>query len=95
MNMLIGVKDTHPVPTRGIDGTFSATQRGMLPGFFDVSGDKRALWNILSLSKCEDRFDRIDYVKGKHYRVWVDDDYYIDFRRRYGVFIGNLREYLE
>ena len=95
MDILVDVGDAPPIPTRGIEGTFTATQRGMLPGFFEVSGAPNALWNILSLSECEDRFKRIDYVKGRYYRVWVTDDYYIEFRRRYGVFIGNLREYLE
>jgi hypothetical protein len=86
--------DPRPYSTKGINGSFVPNLRGTLPGFFDVSGSEEALWNILSLSECEDRFDRIDYKKGQYYRVWVEPDYYIEFRRRYGVFIGNLREYL-
>ena len=95
MDMLENVHDTTSVPTRGIDGNFVATQRGTLSGFFDVSGDRRALWNIRSLSERKDRFNRIDYKKGKYYRAWVTKSYYIEFRHRYVVFVGNMREYLE
>lgn len=62
---------------------------GTLHGFFDVSGSTKALANTLLLSECEDRFDRIDDKKGKYDRVWVNDNYYIDFHRRYGA--GGLR----
>jgi len=95
MSILDNVHDSTPMSTRGISGNFTVTQRGMLPGFFEISGGPQAIGNILSLSQVEDHVSRIDYVKGEYYRVWVSETYFIEFRRRYGVYIGNMREYLE
>ena len=94
MDILMDVADMPPTLTGGIEGCFMATQRGMLPGFLK-SVVLPTPCGILSLSECSDRFNCIEYAKGRYYRVWVTEDYYIEFRRRYGVFIGNLRECLE
>ena len=94
MNILINVRTDTPISTRGVNGRFVTDTVGTLEGFFDIYGSHSAVANILSLSECEDRFKRIDYKKGEWYRVYVTDTYYIEFRRRYGIYIGNLREYL-
>ena len=95
MSVLEDIRTSDPISTRGINGKFTIDTVGHLRGFFDVYGSERAVANILSLSECEDRFQRIDYEKGQWYRVYITKDYYIEFRRRYGIFIGNLREYLK
>jgi len=94
MNILVDVRTDAPISTRGVNGRFVTDTVGRLEGFFDIYGSYSAVANILSLSECEDRFARIDYKKGQYYRVYVDETYYIEFRRRYGIYIGNLREYL-
>lgn len=95
MDILADVRTDVPISTRGVNGKFVTDTVGRLEGFFDVYGSRSAVANILSLSECEDRFDRIEYKKGEWYRVYVTETYYIEFRRRYGIYIGNLREYLE
>ena len=94
MHILRNVKKGERISTQGVNGKFTTDTFGQLEGFFDIYGSEDAVANILSLAECEDRFHRIDYRKGKWYRVYVRDDYYIEFRRRYGIYIGNLREYL-
>lgn len=94
MNILVDVRTDVPISTRGVNGKFVTDTVGRLEGFFDIYGSHSAVANILSLSECEDRFDRIEYKKGEWYRLYVTDTYYIEFRRRYGIYIGNLREYL-
>lgn len=95
MDILVDVRTDAPISTRGVNGKFVTDTVGRLEGFFDIYGSHSAVANILSLSECEDHFDRIEYKKGEWYRVYVTDTYYIEFRRRYGIYIGNLREYLE
>ena len=94
-HLLEDVREECEVGTTGVDGGRLVTAEiGHLPGFFDISCSERAVANILSLSEVEDRFERVEYKKGQYYRVYVTEQYYIEFRRRYGVYIGNLREYL-
>jgi hypothetical protein len=94
-DLLDDIREESEVGTTGVDGSRLVTAEiGNLPGFFDVSCSERAVANILSLSEVEDRFERVEYKKGQYYRVYVTDSYFIEFRRRYGVYIGNLREYL-
>ena len=85
---------TNAISTQGVNGVFTTDTVGIIESFFDIHGCASAIANILSLAECEDRFERIDYRKGEWYRVYVRRDYYIEFRRRYGIYIGNLREYL-
>ena len=94
MHILSDVRIDVPISTRGVNGSFVTDTVGHLDGFFDIYGSSSAVANILSLSECEDRFARIDYKKGKWYRVYVTETHYIEFRRRYGIYIGNLREYM-
>lgn len=95
MNVLVDVRRDVPISTRGVNGKYTTDTVGRLEGFFDIYGSASAVANILSLSECEDRFERIDYRKGEWYRVYITETYYIEFRRRYGIYIGNLRDYLE
>lgn len=94
MDILSDVRNDTPISTRGVNGKFVTDTVGHLDGFFDIYGSTKAVANILSLSECEDRFHRIEYRKGEWYRVYTTETYYIEFRRRYGIYIGNLREYM-
>ena len=85
---------TNAISTQGVNGVFTTDTVGIIESFFDIHGCASAIANILSLAECEDRFERIDYRKREWNRVYVKRDYYIELRRRYGIYVGNLREYL-
>ena len=90
----INVRKGNAISTQGVNGLFTTDTVGRLEDFFDIHGCDSAVANISSLAEYEDGFERIDYRKGEWYRVYVERDCYIEFRRRYGIYIGNLREYL-